>query len=71
MPIDEDDIVEGDDGFSGEEEETDDADEEDDVEEPPAPEQSDEDRPALVAYVARRQMNTVDIKPGGYAWFSA
>ncbi len=61
----------GEDGLSGEEEEVDDQDDEDDPIDstPPAP--RDEQHATIVAFVARRKINTVDTKPGGFAWFSA
>ena len=58
-------------GLSGEEDQPEDTDEEseplDDIPNPP----KDEMHATVVAFVARRQLNTIDTKPGGYAWFSA
>ncbi len=65
------DEVVGEDGLSGEEDQVDDQDDEDDPIDstPPAP--RDEKHATMVAFVARRKLNTIDTKPGGYAWFSA
>ena len=64
-------IIVGKDGLSGEEDQVDDVDEESDpMDSVPAPAR-DEQHATLVANVARRQLNTVDTRPGGFAWFSA
>lgn len=68
---DESDEIQGEDGLSGEEEESDDQDDEAESHEPPPAPPRDEQHATIVAYVARRKLNTVDTKPGGYAWFSA
>lgn len=61
----------GEDGFSGDEIEVDESEDESDAEAAPSPMAKDEIHATIVAYVARRVVNTVDSRPGGYAWFSA
>ncbi len=61
----------GKDGFSGEEEQVDLQDDEDELESEANNPEVDKDDITVVAFVARRMLNTVDTRPGGYAWFSA
>lgn len=61
----------GEDGFSGDEVEVDEGEDEGTEEPAPSPPPKDEKHATFVAYVARRVVNTVDSRPGGYSWFSA
>lgn len=61
----------GEDGLSGEEDQDDDRDDEDEPLDSTPPPPRDEQHATIVAFVARRKINTVDTKPGGFAWFSA
>lgn len=71
MSTDQNDEMIGEDGLSGEEGRDDAADEESEpLDQTPAPPR-DEQHAAVVAHVARRLINTIDTKPGGYSWFSA